>query len=152
MSTSKDHKGPCGDREASVRKGQALARRLLTPVITSPAANKYTRVDPCIRQSVLIACFYGLLRKALGKKLKRDESRLATNGAAHPANGQAKAATRKGRRARSVPVLVEADGAIGIPRDTTQYKELGYIKENNCLLYTSPSPRDGLLSRMPSSA
>ena len=24
--------------------------------------------------------------------------------------------------------------------------------ENTCLLYTSPSPRDGLLSRMPSSA
>ena len=29
------------------------------------------------------------------------------------------------------------------------YKNLGYIA---CLLYTSPSPRDGLLSRMPSSA
>ena len=26
------------------------------------------------------------------------------------------------------------------------------VKDNNCLLYTSPSPRDGLLSRMPSSA
>ena len=26
------------------------------------------------------------------------------------------------------------------------------ILVNNCLLYTSPSPRDGLLSRMPSSA
>ena len=26
------------------------------------------------------------------------------------------------------------------------------LKENACLLYTSPSPRDGLLSRMPSSA
>ena len=26
------------------------------------------------------------------------------------------------------------------------------IKINDCLLYTSPSPRDGLLSRMPSSA
>ena len=25
-------------------------------------------------------------------------------------------------------------------------------EEKNCLLYTSPSPRDGLLSRMPSSA
>ena len=25
-------------------------------------------------------------------------------------------------------------------------------KERDCLLYTSPSPRDGLLSRMPSSA
>ena len=26
------------------------------------------------------------------------------------------------------------------------------VLENDCLLYTSPSPRDGLLSRMPSSA
>ena len=26
------------------------------------------------------------------------------------------------------------------------------VLDNNCLLYTSPSPRDGLLSRMPSSA
>ena len=36
-------------------------------------------------------------------------------------------------------------------------KELGYfakrcIDATICLLYTSPSPRDGLLSRMPSSA
>ena len=31
--------------------------------------------------------------------------------------------------------------------------ELGYPTEfTHCLLYTSPSPRDGLLSRMPSSA
>ena len=27
-----------------------------------------------------------------------------------------------------------------------------YVEFNSCLLYTSPSPRDGLLSRMPSSA
>ena len=33
----------------------------------------------------------------------------------------------------------------------TSYKELDLLS-NNCLLYTSPSPRDGLLSRMPSSA
>ena len=26
------------------------------------------------------------------------------------------------------------------------------LEEETCLLYTSPSPRDGLLSRMPSSA
>ena len=32
-------------------------------------------------------------------------------------------------------------------------KEKGYYTyDNACLLYTSPSPRDGLLSRMPSSA
>ena len=32
-----------------------------------------------------------------------------------------------------------------------QIKDLGSL-DNHCLLYTSPSPRDGLLSRMPSSA
>ena len=31
-------------------------------------------------------------------------------------------------------------------------KFISDIKLNSCLLYTSPSPRDGLLSRMPSSA
>ena len=31
------------------------------------------------------------------------------------------------------------------------FKE-SFSKEKDCLLYTSPSPRDGLLSRMPSSA
>ena len=31
-------------------------------------------------------------------------------------------------------------------------KELLKSRDYNCLLYTSPSPRDGLLSRMPSSA
>ena len=29
---------------------------------------------------------------------------------------------------------------------------LGNMEAHTCLLYTSPSPRDGLLSRMPSSA
>ena len=33
------------------------------------------------------------------------------------------------------------------PLECTSKKQL-----NDCLLYTSPSPRDGLLSRMPSSA
>ena len=32
------------------------------------------------------------------------------------------------------------------------YERLADRKDNVCLLYTSPSPRDGLLSRMPSSA
>ena len=43
----------------------------------------------------------------------------------------------------------KADG--GIMR--LGYDEAGTVmSEKNCLLYTSPSPRDGLLSRMPSSA
>ena len=43
------------------------------------------------------------------------------------------------------------------PGHPEQVARLEYILEalkdiNFCLLYTSPSPRDGLLSRMPSSA
>ena len=34
----------------------------------------------------------------------------------------------------------------------SQYNEVLALGGNRCLLYTSPSPRDGLLSRMPSSA
>ena len=40
--------------------------------------------------------------------------------------------------------------AIAQQHDTGEVLMLAWM--NNCLLYTSPSPRDGLLSRMPSSA
>ena len=49
-------------------------------------------------------------------------------------------------------------GALGILTALTQptpedlAKEIERTREMTCLLYTSPSPRDGLLSRMPSSA
>ena len=42
------------------------------------------------------------------------------------------------------PVVAEEDGACCISQDFDLFL--------TCLLYTSPSPRDGLLSRMPSSA
>ena len=48
----------------------------------------------------------------------------------------------------------EAGAVIG-KKATTVYKyEAGtlWVSPGDCLLYTSPSPRDGLLSRMPSSA
>ena len=35
---------------------------------------------------------------------------------------------------------------------TYNFQDDGHISSRPCLLYTSPSPRDGLLSRMPSSA
>ena len=39
-----------------------------------------------------------------------------------------------------------------IAMDATEGLKRGDEVTNTCLLYTSPSPRDGLLSRMPSSA
>ena len=37
-------------------------------------------------------------------------------------------------------------------RDRLLWSDSEWVKYVTCLLYTSPSPRDGLLSRMPSSA
>ena len=57
--------------------------------------------------------------------------------------------------------LIERNGQPVIPatkKPKADYKSIYEIfnrtfkQEKDCLLYTSPSPRDGLLSRMPSSA
>ena len=49
------------------------------------------------------------------------------------------------------------EGNISATRPNSAHNMLGFeqaglIYSTGCLLYTSPSPRDGLLSRMPSSA
>ena len=44
----------------------------------------------------------------------------------------------------------EVKGQLGKKKETAREKMIG--QSIGCLLYTSPSPRDGLLSRMPSSA
>ena len=47
----------------------------------------------------------------------------------------------------------KAEAAPSVPIDSARGNALDDGSPNNgCLLYTSPSPRDGLLSRMPSSA
>ena len=43
-------------------------------------------------------------------------------------------------------------GAMGMPQQPPAPPQQPHTEPNTCLLYTSPSPRDGLLSRMPSSA
>ena len=43
-------------------------------------------------------------------------------------------------------------GLSGAGKSTLLRTINNLVKPTNCLLYTSPSPRDGLLSRMPSSA
>ena len=59
---------------------------------------------------------------------------------------------------RSIRQLEEELGARLFDRDnravtlTRKGQKFLHYAKNTCLLYTSPSPRDGLLSRMPSSA
>ena len=47
--------------------------------------------------------------------------------------------------------VIAAQGFDSIVLDV-QHGVMDYPEMLSCLLYTSPSPRDGLLSRMPSSA
>ena len=48
--------------------------------------------------------------------------------------------------------LTESLRAMETRLETSRVQMRGVTRELDCLLYTSPSPRDGLLSRMPSSA
>ena len=48
--------------------------------------------------------------------------------------------------------LAEALGRVLAADIISQQNVPSFDRSNYCLLYTSPSPRDGLLSRMPSSA
>ena len=51
---------------------------------------------------------------------------------------------------KDVPINIEQDSDFNLNCGFTYCKEKWI--NHACLLYTSPSPRDGLLSRMPSSA
>ena len=49
---------------------------------------------------------------------------------------------------------IDIEGVMSYPQDSESgpFPAIIYLLSSGCLLYTSPSPRDGLLSRMPSSA
>ena len=54
---------------------------------------------------------------------------------------------------KDIDVVITTGGTGFTGRDVTpEALEPIFEKRMDCLLYTSPSPRDGLLSRMPSSA
>ena len=58
----------------------------------------------------------------------------------------------------TTPPLVTISGGGGVGAaataavETSNFGIIDFVMTNNCLLYTSPSPRDGRISRMPSSA
>ena len=57
----------------------------------------------------------------------------------------------KGHLAMKTPLIVSQQ-EWEAARQQLLVKEKALTRSRDCLLYTSPSPRDGLLSRMPSSA
>ena len=70
---------PCANKAKSVERAQTLASIIFMPPISVPAANKYTKVDPCIKSCALVTWTFGLLRKAVGIKLgKKDTGSAAT--------------------------------------------------------------------------
>ena len=88
-----------------------MAKLIFMPPISEPAANKYTKVDPCIKSVALINWTFGLLRKAIGLKLGKKDTGPAAAG--------------------RIPEQVDADAAIGIPRDEMDYhRQVGNIKVN----------------------
>ena len=68
-----------------------------------------------------------------------------------------KAGTRQGNAVSDAVIYVEIRGQLHEIKKMEVHENsqtiLGAVgNHQSCLLYTSPSPRDGLLSRMPSSA
>ena len=100
--------GCCGaaakaDREISVRRAVEFASLIVTPAMTLPATNKYTKVDPVVRQVCLMASFRGLLCKVLALKVGRPvpERSVSDSG-------------------------VSGDAAVGAPRDP-----IGHMRKVN---------------------
>ena len=62
--------------------------------------------------------------------------------------------TRKWNPKMAPYIFMEQNGIhiIDLKKTEAKLEEARNAVRNICLLYTSPSPRDGLLSRMPSSA
>ena len=68
--------GCCADRSASVVRAQKLAKLIVSPSITPPAMNKYTKVDPVVRQICLLSNLFGLFRRALAEKVGSGRRRV----------------------------------------------------------------------------
>ena len=76
---------------------------------------------------------------------------LAGCGGGDDGGGSSASAARPCTGTIGVMAPVTGDAAMqGL--EQVHFARLAVDRYNRCLLYTSPSPRDGLLSRMPSSA
>ena len=97
----------CADRSLALQKACGLVTRVAAPSISTPAANKYTKVDPVVRKIALLTNFFGILRRMVGQKLGRRVENEDGDGFAG----------------------VDDDTVIGIPaNEKDHYKKLGQVK------------------------
>ena len=70
-------RGACcpGGRSDSVLTAFRLLKAIVAPPVSTPAVNKYTKVDPVMRKVALMVSCYGLLRRVVAKKLGREAPR-----------------------------------------------------------------------------
>ena len=80
---------------------------------------------------------------------KAEEERLARQA---KAAAQREAKKQKEAQERAERAAVAERARLAMERRNNKGRAVVVEEEEDCLLYTSPSPRDGLLSRMPSSA
>ena len=98
---------PAADRGASVERAYGLVKRFVNPCISEPAANKYTKVDPVMRELALAANFFGLLRRAFARKFKEEAKPEADKSDSD----------------------ISVDAAIGVPTDaTSHWRKVVYTK------------------------
>ena len=62
---------PAANRERSVLRAIELAQLIMSPSISLPAANKYTKVDPVIKKLCLVVNFFGLMRCMVGQRIDK---------------------------------------------------------------------------------
>ena len=93
------------------------------------------------------------LQETLALKAKLAREKLDAKNAVALAALDQKLARMEGRKLDEAKATVEREAAKEREkREAKEAREAQRKAEKACLLYTSPSPRDGLLSRMPSSA
>ena len=98
-----------GGRPDSVQKAFTLLKAIVAPPISTPAVNKYTKVDPVVRKvSLMVSCF-GLMRRIVAKK-------LGVAAPLDPASGQG--------TEFEVSATDMLDSVIGIPKDPQKLHKL----------------------------
>ncbi len=97
----------CADRSLTLEKAFGLVKRVVAPSISTPAANKYTKVDPVVRKIALLTNLFGILRRMVAQKLGRRVENEDGDGFAG----------------------VDDDTVAGIPQhEKDQYKKLGQVE------------------------